>query len=483
MKKALKIGLTMLMALVLCLGLSVTAFAGNSFYDEDGDLWTYDQYSDTWIITDDEGGIGWIDDSGFGYIDPYDDIYVYDYDDYDDYYDYHDYSTRYYLTLRGSGTYSYGDYISLDVDTNVSMSDISWSYDTKYLYHMGYGDFEVINVPSSSKSLTITAKSSYYGVSDSCSVTIRGGSKVSASLDKNKLDLQMGGSGKLYASASGGNPSYKYSWSTDNRNVATVTNNNSDSATVSAVGAGTARIRVEVQDRNGNTSTASCTVTVAPGYTVSGVNLSSHSTTMNTFSSYGLTANVTDSRANYTVSWTSSNTNVVLVSGSGNSVTLSSQGTPGTAAVTATVRDNNSGKLYTDTCTVTVQGTTTTPVAPPANGISVVVRGMPVQWTDATPYVDANGRTMVPLRAVGSALGLSVEWDGTAKEAVFSNGTSTIYFPINSNVARTNTGATIQMDTAAVIKDGRTYAPVCYLAEFFGYTVSWDGSTKTVGIN
>ena len=38
------------------------------------------------------------------------------------------------------------------------------------------------------------------------------------------------------------------------------------------------------------------------------------------------------------------------------------------------------------------------------------------------------------------------------------------------------------MDTAAVIIDGRTYAPVRYLAEYFGYSVEWDGMSNTVVI-
>ena len=38
------------------------------------------------------------------------------------------------------------------------------------------------------------------------------------------------------------------------------------------------------------------------------------------------------------------------------------------------------------------------------------------------------------------------------------------------------------MDTAAVIIEGRTYAPIRYLAEFFGFHVDWDGATRTVFI-
>ena len=44
----------------------------------------------------------------------------------------------------------------------------------------------------------------------------------------------------------------------------------------------------------------------------------------------------------------------------------------------------------------------------------------------------------------------------------------------------TDAGGTVDMDTAAVIVNDRTYAPVRYLAEFFGYRVNWDRETRTV---
>ncbi len=105
-----------------------------------------------------------------------------------------------------------------------------------------------------------------------------------------------------------------------------------------------------------------------------------------------------------------------------------------------------------------------------ASPISVTVNGAAVKWTDATPYVDKNSRTMVPLRAVGEALGLTVSWNGAAREAIFSNGSKTIYFPIDKKYYKTQNGGTVTMDTAAVVSKGRTYAPVRYLAEYFGYT-------------
>lgn len=118
-----------------------------------------------------------------------------------------------------------------------------------------------------------------------------------------------------------------------------------------------------------------------------------------------------------------------------------------------------------------------TPTA--ADTVRVTVDGSYVEWSDAAPFIDENSRTMVPLRAVAYAMRLDVTWEAYARVATFSDDTRTIRFPIGSSQALTDSG-TVEMDTAAVIVNDRTYAPVRYLAEFFGYTVDWDGKSRTV---
>ncbi len=113
----------------------------------------------------------------------------------------------------------------------------------------------------------------------------------------------------------------------------------------------------------------------------------------------------------------------------------------------------------------------------------VSVFGAYVGWTDAAPFIDENSRTMVPLRAVGEALGLTVSWDAASREAGFSDGERSIFFPIGGSTARTGDGGSVVMDTAAVIVGDRTYAPIRFLAEYFGFTVAWDASARTVRIN
>lgn len=136
--------------------------------------------------------------------------------------------------------------------------------------------------------------------------------------------------------------------------------------------------------------------------------------------------------------------------------------------------------------------------------VTVLVNGQAVSWTDAKPFINGDGRTMVPLRPVAEAMGLEADWDAKTHVASFTmrgvaeSGrcpwTNTIAFPIGKSAATGTASAnwidsepdveteTIPMDTAAVIVGGRTYAPVRYLAAYFGFTVDWNAASKTASI-
>ena len=122
------------------------------------------------------------------------------------------------------------------------------------------------------------------------------------------------------------------------------------------------------------------------------------------------------------------------------------------------------------------------PAPSASESIPVTVNGKAVTWTDAAPFIDENDRTMVPLRAVADAMRLDVNWDENTREASFTGSGKTITFPIGSATARGSEGEPVQMDTAAVIVNERTYAPIRYLAEYFGYTVGWDEAARAVTI-
>ena len=148
--------------------------------------------------------------------------------------------------------------------------------------------------------------------------------------------------------------------------------------------------------------------------------------------------------------------------------------------------------------------------------MKVTVNGKEVAFTDAKPFVDKNGRTMVPLRPVADAMGIEVEWDRRTRTAVFSDtydpGIEGFGYDINGKqvygrivymslsfkvdepqvemfgkVEKDNGEMTMiadkfRMDTKPVIKDGRTYAPLRYMVQSFGYNVGWDKETRTVTV-
>ena len=132
--------------------------------------------------------------------------------------------------------------------------------------------------------------------------------------------------------------------------------------------------------------------------------------------------------------------------------------------------------------------TAPTPSADP-NAVNITVNGTYVTYTDAKPFIDKNKRTLCPLRAVGDALGMSVIWEDENRQAIFQNDSVVVVFTIGSNTYKVMKKSadgtvtdpeTMTMDTAAILKDSRTYAPVRYLAEAAGYKVDWNNSARTV---
>ncbi|MBQ3390542.1 MAG: copper amine oxidase N-terminal domain-containing protein [Firmicutes bacterium] len=136
--------------------------------------------------------------------------------------------------------------------------------------------------------------------------------------------------------------------------------------------------------------------------------------------------------------------------------------------------------LVTLICTFVLMGCFTIPGFAATNP-DVTVNGTFVNWTDARPYIDGNNRTMVPLRASMEACGLTVTWDGEKREAAVTNGYTIVKVPIDKRVITIN-GKNKNIDTNAVIKQGRTYLPIRAVAEAFGYSVCWSDSDKLVSL-
>jgi len=103
-----------------------------------------------------------------------------------------------------------------------------------------------------------------------------------------------------------------------------------------------------------------------------------------------------------------------------------------------------------------------------------------------SPPVIKNGRTLVPIRAIIEALGGTVGWDGTAKKATVTLGSTTIELWIGKNTAKVK-GVSTPIDTTNTkvvpeIINGRTMLPLRFVSENLGCSVVWAAATKTITI-
>lgn len=100
---------------------------------------------------------------------------------------------------------------------------------------------------------------------------------------------------------------------------------------------------------------------------------------------------------------------------------------------------------------------------------------------DVDPII-VNGRTMVPLRAAGEAVGATVDWDQPTQTATANVNGNNVAFTINSNTYYIN-GTAYTTDTAPVNKNGRTLLPLRAFGDACGVDVEWDGTMRDVQID
>ena len=115
------------------------------------------------------------------------------------------------------------------------------------------------------------------------------------------------------------------------------------------------------------------------------------------------------------------------------------------------------------------------------NDVSIELDGKKVAFTSESgkPFVDANGRTQVPLRVVMEQYGCDVKWDSMSSTAIITKGSTTVTVPIGKGYITVN-GKNVPMDTAALVQDGHTYLPIRAVLEAFGANVKWDGGKVSV---
>lgn len=120
------------------------------------------------------------------------------------------------------------------------------------------------------------------------------------------------------------------------------------------------------------------------------------------------------------------------------------------------------------------------------SGIKIVINNQELH-TNISPVV-VDGRTLVPLRPIGEAMGCTVTWIAATQTANLMNDAVLVSMQIGSKYVgkkkRAGAGEPSykEIDVAPQIIDGNTYIPARAFAEALDAVVGWDSNTKTVMI-
>jgi hypothetical protein len=113
--------------------------------------------------------------------------------------------------------------------------------------------------------------------------------------------------------------------------------------------------------------------------------------------------------------------------------------------------------------------------------IPIIVNGHKVKFPDTEPYIDENGRTMVPVRFVSEKLGGTVNWNDQTQTVSISSRGKEISLPVGSEVVKVD-GKEVTLDTSAVLFEGRTMVPLRFVSEVLSSTVTWDEGAHSVKV-
>ncbi|MBQ3568819.1 MAG: hypothetical protein IJA25_07800, partial [Anaerotignum sp.] len=112
--------------------------------------------------------------------------------------------------------------------------------------------------------------------------------------------------------------------------------------------------------------------------------------------------------------------------------------------------------------------------------IKVTIDGKTMQPKDM-PAVSIDGRTMLPMRQIATELGCEVVWNEAAQQVYVINDDYTLVFKINDKIGFQN-GDEFKMDVPPMIVNDRTMLPVRALATALDLDITWDDPSRTVKI-
>jgi len=117
------------------------------------------------------------------------------------------------------------------------------------------------------------------------------------------------------------------------------------------------------------------------------------------------------------------------------------------------------------------------------NAIRVFIDNTEISFneSDGTPFLDANGRSQVPLRRTMEAVGVNVLYDDSERCVSLLKDDINAQLFIGNPLIHVNESV-FRLETVPVIVQGRTYVPLRFILEQFGYSVEWNGDEMSVRI-
>ncbi|MCY9666367.1 stalk domain-containing protein [Paenibacillus alginolyticus] len=98
------------------------------------------------------------------------------------------------------------------------------------------------------------------------------------------------------------------------------------------------------------------------------------------------------------------------------------------------------------------------------------------------PSVIMNGSTLVPLRSVFEAMGITVNWDADNQAVIAEKAGTRLTMKPGDNTAKLN-DKTMEMETSGQIIEGSTYVPLRFVGESFSALIGYDQNTRTISIS
>jgi len=105
--------------------------------------------------------------------------------------------------------------------------------------------------------------------------------------------------------------------------------------------------------------------------------------------------------------------------------------------------------------------------------INIHINDDSIDFFDVKPFIDENNRTLVPIRLMSENFGGNVQWIPSAREVVILKDDYRIILEIDSKYAQVN-NEIYEMDTQAIIINGRTLVPLRFISEAFDFEVQYE---------